>query len=165
AGLLASHAEVKGRWQMTTPSGLFTLSAKADRIDERRDSTWEIIDYKTGGVPGESDIISGLSPQLPLEAAMAAAGAFDGLPKADVTALAHWKLSGGDPAGEIKAVKKDAAILATEAVGGLHSLIDAFAQPGSRYLSVPDADAAPRFSDYGHLARIREWSVSEGEET
>ena len=44
-------------------------------------------------------------------------------------------------------------------------LIDAFAKPDSRYLAVPDAAAAPRYSDYGHLARIREWSVAEGEET
>jgi ATP-dependent helicase/nuclease subunit B len=165
AELLASYAEVKGHWEMTTPSGVFTLSAKADRIDQRRDGAWEIIDYKTGGVPSESDIVSGRVPQLPLEAAMAAAGKFDGLPMANVTALAHWRLSGNDPAGEIKAVKKDATVLATEAIAGLNSLIDAFAKPGSRYLSVPDADAAPRFSDYGHLARIREWSVAEGEET
>ncbi len=165
AGLLASHAEVRGRWEMTTPSGLFILSAKADRIDQRRDSAWEIIDYKTGGVPQKKEIDRGLSPQLALEAAMLSAGAFEGLPKGEVAALAYWRLSGGEAAGTTLEIKGDVAKLTQDAADGLRKLIEAFAQPASRYLSLPDADAAPRFSDYGHLARIREWSVAEGEET
>ncbi len=165
AGLLASHAEVRGRWEMTTPSGLFTLSAKADRIDQRRDSAWEIIDYKTGGVPPKKEIDRGLSPQLPLEAAMLPAGAFEGLPEGEVAALAYWRLSGGEAAGTNLEIKGDVVRLTQDAADGLRNLIEAFAQPASRYLSLPDADAAPRFSDYGHLARIREWSVAEGEET
>ncbi|HEX6092022.1 MAG TPA: double-strand break repair protein AddB, partial [Dongiaceae bacterium] len=165
AGLLASHAEVRGRWEMTTPSGLFILSAKADRIDQRRDGAWEIIDYKTGGVPPKKEIDRGLSPQLPLEAAMLSAGAFDGLPAGEVAALAYWRLSGGEAAGTNLEIKGDVAKLTQEAADGLRNLIEAFAQPPNRYLSLPDADAAPRFSDYEHLARIREWSVAEGEET
>lgn len=165
AGLLGSHAEVRGQWEITRPSGLFTLSAKADRIDQRRDGAWEIIDYKTGGVPPKKEIDRGLSPQLPLEAAMLSAGAFRGLPTGEVATLAYWRLSGGEAAGMNLEIKSDVAKLAADAADGLRNLIDAFAQPGSRYLAVPDADAAPRFSDYQHLARIREWSVAEGEET
>ena len=165
ADLHASHAEVRGRWEVTTPSGLFTLSAKADRIDQRRDGAWEIIDYKTGGVPQKKEIERGLSPQLPLEAAMLSAGAFEGLPAGHVAALAYWRLSGGEVAGTNLEIKGDVAKLTQDAADGLRDLIDAFAQPASRYLSLPDADAAPRFSDYGHLARIREWSVAESEET
>ncbi|MFM9842928.1 MAG: double-strand break repair protein AddB, partial [Dongiaceae bacterium] len=165
AGLLASHAEVRGLWQMTTPSGRFVLSAKADRIDQRRDGAWEIIDYKTGGVPPKKEIDRGLSPQLPLEAAMLSAGAFEGLPAGEAAALAYWRLSGGEAAGTNLEIKGDVAQLTKDAADGLRNLIDAFAQPASRYLSLPDADAAPRFSDYGHLARIREWSVADGEET
>jgi len=163
--LAECHAEIKGDWPLETPSGLFTLTATADRIDRQRDGMLEIIDYKTGTVPTETDIANGLAPQLPLEAAMAAAGRFENLPAGPVTALAHWKLSGGESPGEIKDVKGDIADLAEEALQGLRDLIEAFHQPDSGYLSIPDPDAAPRYSDYGHLARIKEWSVVEGEET
>jgi ATP-dependent helicase/nuclease subunit B len=96
---------------------------------------------------------------------MLSAGAFKGLPTGEVATLAYWRLSGGEAAGMNLEIKSDVAKLAADAADGLRNLIDAFARPGSRYLAVPDADAAPRFSDYQHLARIREWSVTEGEET
>jgi ATP-dependent helicase/nuclease subunit B len=165
AALITSLAEVKGHWDINASSGSFTLSAKADRIDRRRDGLLEIIDYKTGGVPPKKDIERGLSPQLPLEAAMAAAGAFETVPAGPVAALAYWRLSGGATAGEAEAIAGDVTKLAADAANGLHSLIDAFAKPDSRYLSIPDADAAPRYSDYEHLARIKEWSVADGEDT
>jgi ATP-dependent helicase/nuclease subunit B len=163
--LLATHAEVGGNWQIERPSGPFLLRAKADRIDRRRDGSLEIIDYKTGGLPQKKDIERGLSPQLPLEAAMAMAGRFEGVPAGQVAALAYWRLSGGATAGEIQEIAGDVTKLAEDAADGLRNLIDAFAKPGSRYLSLPDAAAAPRYSDYGHLARVKEWSVAEGEET
>jgi ATP-dependent helicase/nuclease subunit B len=164
--LTTSLAEVKGIWVLETPSGPFTLTAKADRIDSRRDGTLEIIDYKTGTVPSEMDVASGRAPQLTLEAAMAAAGAFEDLPPGEVAALAYWRLSGGVAAGEIRAVKKDVAALAAEAAAGLHTLIDAFARPDCPYLALPDTPPLPRYNDYAHLERIKEWSVAaDSEET
>ena len=40
------------------------------------DGRLAILDYKTGTPPTQRDVDAGLAPQLPLEAAMAAAGAF-----------------------------------------------------------------------------------------
>jgi ATP-dependent helicase/nuclease subunit B len=162
--LATSNAEVEGAWTLATAAGPFILTAKADRIDRRRDGALEIIDYKTGSVPPETDIVSGRAPQLPLEAAMAAAGAFENLPAGAIAALAHWRLSGGDPPGEIKEVKKDATALAADALSGLRALVEAFAHPESRYLALPDPAAAPRYNDYAHLERIKEWSVVDGED-
>jgi ATP-dependent helicase/nuclease subunit B len=49
--------------------------------------------------------------------------------------------------------------LADAALAGLRRLVDAFDLPQTPYRSVPDPEMAPRFSDYAHLARIKEWSV------
>jgi ATP-dependent helicase/nuclease subunit B len=165
AQLSTSLAEVKGLWTPELPSGPFTLTAMADRIDRRRDGALEIIDYKTGSLPTGPDIANGLAPQLALEAAMAAAGAFENVPAVPVAALAHWRLSGGDPPGKAEAVKGDPQQLAAEAAKGLQDLVEAFARRDRPYLAIPDPAAAPRYSDYSHLARIKEWSVAEGEES
>jgi ATP-dependent helicase/nuclease subunit B len=38
-------------------------------------------------------------------------------------------------------------------------LVETFDLPGTPYRSVPDPEMAFRFSDYAHLARIKEWSI------
>ena len=42
-------------------------------------------------------------------------------------------------------------------------LLESFACEDTPYLSVPFPKFAPRFSDYDHLARIKEWSATGGE--
>ena len=39
-------------------------------------------------------------------------------------------------------------------------LIAAFDDPATPYLARPRAEHAPRFSDYEHLARVKEWSAA-----
>jgi ATP-dependent helicase/nuclease subunit B len=161
--LSASRTELKGRLSLEGGAAPFELIAKADRIDRRRDGGLAILDYKTGTVPDAQDVALGFSPQLPLEAAMAAAGGFAGIDAAPVTELAFWRLSGGDPAGEVKPVAKDAAALgalAAEALAGLRELVRRFDDRATPYRAVPRPERAPRYSDYAHLARIKEWSVA-----
>jgi ATP-dependent helicase/nuclease subunit B len=125
-----------------------------------------IIDYKTGVVPSTAEVIAGLAPQLSLEAAIAAAGGFEDIAAAAVGELAYWRLTGAEQAGEIKRVKADAMALAEAAEAGLRALIARFDDPATPYLARPDAARAPRFSDYEHLARVKEWSdPARGEET
>jgi ATP-dependent helicase/nuclease subunit B len=158
-----SCTELAGRLTLHGRAGAFELTARADRIDLRRDGSLAIIDYKTGVVPDAADVALGFSPQLPLEAAIAAAGGFDGIPAAPVTELAFWRLSGGNPPGLIKPVAKDQATLdslVAEALAGLQRLIVEFDDPATPYRAVPRPDRAPRYSDYQHLARIKEWSVA-----
>jgi ATP-dependent helicase/nuclease subunit B len=159
-------SEAKGRWTFEAPRGPFTLTAKADRIDRLPDGTLAIVDYKTGMVPRQEDVRFGLSPQLPVEAVIAEAGGFEGVDAATVGELAHWKL-GGVAAGKLQPVRTD------EKEGGLAALIDAaragvvalvarFDDPATPYLCRPRPSAAPRFDDYEHLARFKEWAA-EGE--
>ena len=163
-GVVQTATEIKGTLTLPGPQGPFLLTARADRIDRSADGGLDIIDYKTGSVPSDKEIAAGYAPQLPLEALIAAAGGFDGVPVGSVSALAHWRLSGGSPAGEIKVPKLvDVPTLTEQAERGLRRLIDRFDQPDTPYLARPRPDFVPRFDDYAHLARVLEWSAGGGE--
>ncbi|MFH1806633.1 MAG: double-strand break repair protein AddB [Pseudomonadota bacterium] len=145
-------------------TGGFRVFARADRLDVLRDGGIAIIDYKTGSPPSQSDVANGFAPQLPLEAAIAEQGGFNDVPAGPPASFAFWKLSGGDPAGEIKEVtvrNQTPADLAHAAVAGVTALAAAFADEKTPYLSVPHPDHAPKYSDYVHLSRQREWMGSE----
>ena len=156
--LAAIASEASGRFDLAGPGGPFVLTGKADRIERRRGGGLVIIDYKTGQPPTNPLVESGLAPQLPLEAAIAEAGGFEGVAAAAVEALVYWRLSGGDPAGEERPVKGDASELAAQAVAGLEGLIAAFDDPATPYYAMPDPENPLAFNDYAHLARIREWA-------
>ena len=71
----------------------------------------ELIDYKTGSLPSSGEVARGLAPQLPLEALMIERGGFAALGSGQVAGLDYWRLSGGDPPGEIKSLGADPAKL------------------------------------------------------
>lgn len=159
------HVEVTGAMPLAGVARPFTLTARADRIEENHDGSLVIVDHKTGLLASKKEVAAGYAPQLPLEAAMIAAGAFSGLPtRAPVTGLEYWRLSGRrDKAGEVRSVADDPEDLATQALEGLTALVNLFARPETPYPARPVPDKAPRYSDYAHLARAREWSTA-GEE-
>jgi len=153
--LAASATETRGEIAIDG----FTLTALADRIDRQKTGGLAIIDYKTGLVPKNDDVGLGLSPQLPLEALIAEEGRFDRVDRGPVARLEYWRLSGGDPPGEIKPLGNgDLRTLIDEAQAGLRRLIEKFADPSTPYRSRPDPLFGPRYSDYDHLARVKEWS-------
>ncbi len=164
------ETEISGEWPFATPAGGFTLSGKADRIDKMQDGTYAIIDYKSGGTPKKTDVRQGLSPQLPLEALMLAKGAFAGVPVGETSELVYWRVtgSGQKPVEMIALSGRDISVadMTAAAEDGLRTLVEKFDDPATPYLSQPRADAKPAFSDYNHLARIREWGLSgdDGEE-
>lgn len=159
----ASHTEIRGKHTFDAPAGPFTLSAEADRIDRLTDGAFVILDYKTGAVPSKKDVATLAAPQLVLEAAILRQGGFPGVAPGSIDRFEYWKLSGGEPAGEITridGVEPDA--LADAVLEKLRALIAAYDNPATGYPSVPRADQAPRFNDYAHLARIKEWMLGEG---
>jgi ATP-dependent helicase/nuclease subunit B len=155
--------EVTARLELPGPAGPFRLTAKADRIDRLGDGGLVIIDYKTGEPPRTPLVESGYAPQLPLEAMLAGAGAFEGIDAAPVAELSYWRLSGGEPAGKVAPLKLDAAEAAEAARAGLLELIAAFDDPATPYRARPAPEYALGYNDYEHLARIKEWSAGEGE--
>jgi len=62
-------------------------------------------------------------------------------------------------------VNAEIEALAEAAYDGLAALIAAFDDASTPYHAVPDPDHAPRYDDYAHLARIREWSVGDDEDS
>ena len=84
----------------------FTLSARADRIERRRDGRYAILDYKTGQPPTGKQVRMGLSPQLTLEAAILREGGFADIDAgASVGELAYVRFSGNNPPGEHKTLE------------------------------------------------------------
>ncbi len=150
-------AAVERRAKAIVPGTDFTLVAKADRIDRKLETGGlEVIDYKTGNVPGAKQVAAGFAPQLPLEAWLAEVGGFEGLAAAAVEDLIYWELKGGVPVQKQKRPVKDIAHTVTAALTGLQGLIEAFKNPSTPYLSNPKPDMAG-YGDYDHLARVKEW--------
>jgi len=153
--------ECRGEIVLDAPGGPFTLSGVADRVDEDVEGGRAIVDYKTGSLPAPRDEKMGFAPQLPLLAAIAAEGGFPDIPAGPVQALAYWRLSGGDPAGEEKAFTVEPMEAARDARAGLAALIALFDDPEWPYLPRPVAGHLPRFDDYAHLARVQEWATTD----
>ena len=136
------------------PSGPFKVTAKADRIELRTDGGVAILDYKTGAVPSKKSVELGLSPQLPLEACIAAVGGFAGVPAGPVGTLAYLELTGGEPPGREISASDDAAAIAPLTRDRLEHLISSYDEPDRTYTPQSDPEIAPRYSDYDHLARL-----------
>ncbi|MHA1545441.1 MAG: double-strand break repair protein AddB [Alphaproteobacteria bacterium] len=155
-----SHPEIGGHLSFAAPvaGGKFTLTARADRIDVIGDRSADIIDYKTGGLPKAQALKNLEAPQLPLEAAIMAAGGFGDI-SAQVRGLIYVQLSGRDPAGEIVPVPGDPHDLAKRALELLEQRIAAFARPSQPYLSRVKPKREEFAGDYDHLARLAEWSA------
>lgn len=150
--------ELSGSLELTMPQ--FRLTGRADRIDLLENGLVEIIDYKTGQVPSKAQVESSLAPQLPLEAAMIAAGAFESVPALPSQTLSYVRLSGNRIPGVYAPVCQDetaVAALADAALVKLKELIAHYAQPDIGYLSQAQPQTVRYEGAYDHLARVAEW--------
>ena len=136
------------------------LTAKADRIIKTGDEA-HIIDYKTGVLPTKKSVALGRSIQMLVEAALLSQGGFTAIGPATPHSLSYWKLKGrGTPAAEISNVTPEG--LDSEALfQAMVDVISHFEEEDAAYYSEPDPALAPKYSDYRHLARIKEWRISE----
>ncbi len=149
-------SEVGGSMHIETGGRRIELRTKIDRIERRLDGGLAIIDYKTGHVPSSADVARGWSPQLPLEALILMAGGVAEVPADEIVGLEYWRLSGLSPAGEVRPLK-DVTALIFDATEGLQALLTTFEQPETPFMALPNPAAEPRFGDYRHLARVKEW--------
>jgi ATP-dependent helicase/nuclease subunit B len=150
----------------------FILSARADRIERRRDGGYVILDYKTGQPPSGKQVRMGLSPQLTLEAAILRGGGFDKIDAgASVAELAYVRLSGNNPPGEhqtleLKIKQNDTPQLPNDAAdyarAQLEALVRRFDNPEEPYRSLVLSMWSARYGDYDNLARVKEWSAAGG---
>ena len=144
----------------------FKLSARADRIDLLRSGGARLIDYKSGTAPSPKEVKVGFAPQLTLEAAMLRRGGFPGLPPLVPEQALYLKLGGAKGGEERPAGGQGGEILALaeKHFAELTLLLDEFAREETPYLSRPFPKFISRFSDYDHLARVKEWATAGDDE-
>ena len=151
--------EVDGQRQI--PELGFTLTAKADRIDQDRDGGLVIYDYKSGAPPS-ADEIKYFKKQLQLEAAIAVDGGFDGIEAGEPSVLEYIGLSGksmsaaGDVQPEATSLAEANAVWAE-----LTDLITAYADPDKGFPSRPRMQKMAFAYEFDHLARKGEWEESD----
>ena len=152
--------EISGSLILNAPGGAFSLTARADRIDDG-DAGLVITDYKTGAIPSEKQVLSGRAPQLPLEAAIAVSDAgFPNLTGRTVQSLRYIRASGGEPPGEEKIIgTKDVAGLAGNALQGLTALVALYDHAATPYRAIRRPGFKYDYDNYAHLARVAEWSA------
>jgi ATP-dependent helicase/nuclease subunit B len=159
--------EEEGRLTFAVGAGVFTVTAKADRIELRKRGG-DIVDFKTGQPPSEKQVVAGLAPQLTLTAAILEAGGFAGAGPAPPGDLVYVRVSGGRKPGEeiVRAAAADSLTLAVTALAGLKSRVERFDDETTPYVSWAIPQFIGRYGgDYDHLARLWEWYViGEGEE-
>lgn len=162
-------AELKGELEIPLADRTFTLRARADRIEERADGTFALVDYKTGQTPNVNQVHCGAAPQLTLEAAILRNGGFEVLPAGvSVAALTYVQLKGGEPPGlecDLDFLKKHKTSPDSEADAALARLTEVirkFEDENTPYRSIPPASGATHFGDYDHLSRLKEWSMTAG---
>ena len=164
-GVRSVIAEISGALVLAPTPEPFTLTARADRIDDTG-SAVIITDYKTGAIPKQEWVENGRSPQLPLEAAIALGETgFPNLAGRTVEALRYIRASGGEPAGEERAIKSnDIGTLAAQARQGLERLIAEFDDPATPYRALRRPSYSYDYDAYAQLARVAEWSAHVDEE-
>jgi ATP-dependent helicase/nuclease subunit B len=166
-------AEIRGEIGIPLDNArTFILSARADRIEQRQDGRFAILDYKTGQPPTGKQVRMGLSPQLTLEAAILREGGFKDISAdSSVAELAYVRLSGNNPPGEhrsleLKIRNNDTPQPPDEAADyarlELEKLIRKFDDENQAYTSLNLSIWSNRYGAYDDLARIKEWSAAGG---
>lgn len=136
----------------------FTLRGRADRLDRKADGSLVVVDYKTGKVASNTEIIDGLEPQLPLLGLLLR---YRG--ENNIGDLEHWRLSGSNEGGEIIAVKGDLSALLAATEKRFLDLVGFYQAADTAYRAVPNPALQPKYDDYRHLARLAEWGQATGD--
>ncbi|MBY0354372.1 MAG: double-strand break repair protein AddB [Rickettsiales bacterium] len=151
---LASVAsEVPLERQMQGRDAPFILTARVDRIDHYPDGRADIIDFKTGVTPKNTDVTDGYSPQLTLEGWLLQE-------TKKVAALIYWKVPADKEKGSLLPAggkDVDTLTLIAQAHEGLMRLLHYYDHAEVPYMSLADNDEAPKYNDYKHLERLEEW--------
>lgn len=137
----------------------FTLTARPDRIDRLDDGRLHIYDYKTGAPPSQRQQ-EYFNQQLLLQAAMARAGAFEGLGASEVAAATYVGLGSSPKAEPVDVTTENL----DRAWTGLTRLISTYADPRTGYTARRAMHRYAFGSDYDQLSRFGEWEMADDAE-
>ncbi len=150
---LPSHKKFLEVWGEVDFSGK-TLTAKADRIQVFNNDEIEIIDYKTGALPTRKELLSGLSPQLVLEAIIAEKNGFKDI-SGTIIALTYLRLGQGKKSsdnGAILTFSEDLDEIKNTTLQNLITLFLASEKTDYSYTANRE-NAKEKYTDYLHLER------------
>ena len=166
AAIQTLHAEINGELKFPIGKREFTLSALADRIEQRKDGSYAIIDYKTGSAPTEKQVRTGLAPQLTLEAAMLRGGKFDDLPAGSVSRNLLCRAErrrAGRQAERDQVQGRHARHPGRPRAGAAEGTGGEVRERRRRPIcSLVHPMWTTHYGDYDHLARVKEWSLTGG---
>lgn len=151
--------EIRGSYCFQAPAGEFTITAKADRVDETKDGKLNIIDYKTGKARSVKEVSKGFAPQLPIEGIIAQMGGFEEIKPGIISKLIYWQL-----AKKETIIEENMEQILEETEQHLQQLIALFDFQTTAYICHPNPKRIPEYSDYEHLARVKEWSIQSDDE-
>ncbi len=160
SNVAATLVEAYGKISFDIAGIRHSLRARADRLDVMNDASVRIIDYKSGTAPSASQVETGLSPQLTLEAALLMHGGFgEGLPL-DVADLIYFKVSGANPPAEVRVLtfEHPVASVASAHLEKLKVLLEHYQDPGQPYVPRAVVFKEREASAFDHLSRHAEWS-------
>ena len=165
--IAAIAAEIRGNIEIPLADGVFTLRGIADRIERSPTGSFVILDYKTGSARTEKQVRTGLAPQLTLEAAMLRRGGFPDIAAgASVAGIGYVLLKGGARPGESKEINFEEGTPDSQADRALQKLTELarrFDSDTEPYRSLVHPMWTTYYGDYDHLARVKEWSATGGE--
>lgn len=144
--------EIRGRRALEGAVRPFAVFAKADRIDLTPDGGCAIYDYKSGALPSRKQI-DAFHLQLPLEAAIAASGGFQGLASSRARRLQLIGI-GARETRDVPAAPEDIE----RAWARLGELIAAYQRLETGYTARLRPQHLSYESDFDHLSRKGEWS-------
>lgn len=165
--VLRRHAEIGAKAAFLNG---FTLIGRADRIDEMRSGGFEILDYKTGGIPQKQAMQAYEAPQLLLESLLVRQGGFNNVAAWPPEALTYIKIGLGPEAFVPSPFRQEDGLSLDEATDRagilLQALVEAWLLRDDRAMTARMRPASgQRYrGDYDHLARTDEWSVAAGDD-
>jgi ATP-dependent helicase/nuclease subunit B len=145
------YSEIQGQTTLDIKGKNIILKAIADRIELDHKGTLAILDFKTGALPTKKDVLSGLSPQLLVEAIIALEGGFplgsEASCKAELV-LTYVKIGSSSPY-----ISTSEIILSFDEImkhkAGLTALLEHYMN-GLEFATKPNL---MKYDDYSHLAR------------
>lgn len=141
------HSELRGTIKLNIAGSDIEIIAIADRIEISKSGKASIIDYKTGAVPTKKDMLSGLSPQLIIEALIMIENGF-GLGELEIDRLVYVKIGSAKPYIDITEVSLSKTDL-LEHKKGLITLLEYYILE-KKFQIEPNL---MKYDDYKHLSR------------
>ena len=147
--------ETKGVFELNIDGKKIIITAIADRINILNNSIIQIIDYKTGYVPTNQEVLDGKYPQLIIEELLLKQGILEELKYNNENVELYYVQIKGKKEQTCKKIKITSEI--KDVASGLETLLKKFLCQKSEFFALP----ADNFKviPYSNLLRVDEWFI------